>query len=124
MPFPIDECTTESIEFRRRPSKRGKQCNSLEVNTNHKDVFRANSLEVDDRHKFDKIPVVRNVSSPTTLQYTKHRFVVQCNKHLMCVSSKKIFFLYFIIRLSFPKILHTGLQTLNFQQKILVLESF
>lgn len=78
MPFPIDECTTEAIEFRRRPSKRGKQCISLDAqataNATHKDVFRANSLEVDSgSSRFDKMPVVRNVSSPTTLQYTKHR---------------------------------------------------
>lgn len=95
MPFPIDECTADSVEFRRRPSSRrdGKQCNSLDTHLkSHKDVFRANSLEMD-TNKFDKVPVVRNVSSPpTTLQYTMHRF-------FFCL----FYYLFiFSIRITFP----------------------
>ncbi|XP_037038028.1 ATP-binding cassette sub-family C member Sur isoform X2 [Bradysia coprophila] len=72
LPFPIDEGDTESVQFRRRPSKRGKQCNSIEIADLRKDHHRTNSLDAEG-NKFGRQPVVRNVSSPTTLQYSNNR---------------------------------------------------
>ncbi|KAJ6649735.1 ATP-binding cassette sub-family C member Sur [Pseudolycoriella hygida] len=70
LPFPIDEGDTEAVQFRRRPSKRGKQCNSIEISDLRKD--RTNSLDAEG-NKVGRMPVVRNVSSPTTFQYSNNR---------------------------------------------------
>lgn len=72
LPFPIDEGDTEAVQFRRRPSKRGKQCNSIEISDLRKDHHRTNSLDTEG-NKFGRMPVVRNVSSPTTFQYSNNR---------------------------------------------------
>lgn len=67
MPLPIDECNTDEVVFRRRYSKRNRKCNSLELSGLRKDGGRANSLVIDG-NKFERLPVVRNISTPITLQ--------------------------------------------------------
>lgn len=78
MPFPIDECNIEGIEYPRRQSKRDKYGNSNDIVDHlHKDVFKTNSLIIDNSNSSNRkyrIPVSRNVSSPTTLEYFRNRF--------------------------------------------------
>lgn len=70
LPLPIDECQTDDVHIRKRPSKRGRRFNSaISPKGIHTDVIRANSLDTHatgDKKK--RTPVMRNVSSPTTLQ--------------------------------------------------------
>lgn len=69
MPLPIDECYNDDIEFRRRPSRRNPFFTSVEFNGEKRsNVLRVNSLQT---VKTERMPVVRNISSPTALNYTK-----------------------------------------------------
>lgn len=73
IPFPIDECNSDDIEIHRRPSKRERRShnNSTFGRTLSKSIFRTNSLNVRPP-KIERMPVVRNISSPITMQYGNH----------------------------------------------------
>lgn len=76
MPFPIDECNIDGIEFTPRQGKHDKYTNASDADYVHKDVFKTSSLEVDNcssANKSYRAPVARNISSPTTLQYFRNR---------------------------------------------------
>lgn len=70
IPFPMDECNIDEIEIRRRPSRRHPN-QSLFSRMSHKkpSPMRTNSLNVRDEHKPDRMPVTRNISSPSTMQH-------------------------------------------------------
>lgn len=70
IPFPIDECNTDDIEIRRRPSKRDRR--SLYGKSFNKSLLRTHSLNLR-TFKKERTPVVRNVSSPTSLHYGGNR---------------------------------------------------
>lgn len=75
IPFPIDECNTDDIEIRRRPSRRDRR--SLYGKSLNKSLLRTHSLNLRASQK-ERAPVARNVSSPTSLQYggNRHRWVI------------------------------------------------
>lgn len=69
MPLPIDECYNDDIEFRRRPSRRNPFFTSVEFSgEKHSNVLRVNSLQT---VKTERMPVVRHISSPTALNYSR-----------------------------------------------------
>lgn len=69
IPLPIDECHTEDLELRRFSSKRYPFAGDYD---SHKNVLRVNSLQVTTSKNHDRLPVIRNISSPTTLNYSRH----------------------------------------------------
>lgn len=81
MPFPIDECNIEGIEYSRRQSKRDNYGNCSNMEHVHNDVFKTNSLAIDNNgtssNRKYRLQVSRNVSSPSTLQYFRNRFSIK-----------------------------------------------
>lgn len=77
IPFPIDECNTDDIEIRRRPSRRhhtNRQSLLFGRSTSKKSSpFRTVSLNVREQKTPERMPVARNISSPTTLQYANNQ---------------------------------------------------
>lgn len=69
-PFPIDECHTDDIEIRRRPSRRERR--PPFVRSLNRTLLRSNSLNVRAIKKSERLPVVRNASTPSTFQYANH----------------------------------------------------
>lgn len=67
IPFPIDECNTDDIEIRRRPSKRHPNQSLFERMSFKKAPIRSNSLDIR-QQKPNRIPIARNISSPSTMQ--------------------------------------------------------
>lgn len=70
VPFPIDECHTDDIEIRRRPSRRERR--PPFVRSLNKTLLRSSSLNVRAIKKSERLPVVRNASTPSTFQYANH----------------------------------------------------
>lgn len=78
----MDECNVDEIEIRRRPLRRHPN-QSLFVRMSLKtSPFRSNSLNV--RKTPERIPVTRNISSPSTMQHptdNNHRYAIQSICH-------------------------------------------
>ncbi|XP_031636078.1 ATP-binding cassette sub-family C member Sur-like [Contarinia nasturtii] len=69
IPFPLDECNIDEIEIRRRPSRRHpNQSLFARISSRKKSPLRTNSLNVRE-HRMDRMPVTRNISSPSTMQH-------------------------------------------------------
>lgn len=78
-PFPIDECYIDDIEIRRRPSRRERR--PTFVRSLNRTLLRSHSLNVRAIKKTERIPVVRNASTPSTFQYanqSKYGSAQQC----------------------------------------------
>lgn len=79
IPFPLDEYIDE-IEIRRRPSRRHPNQSLFARMSLKKSPLRTNSLNV---RKMDRMPVTRNISSPSTMQHpitsssSNHRYANQ-----------------------------------------------
>lgn len=92
----MDECYTDDIEIRRQPSKR--HTNQLLFGRSSKKSpsppQRSTSLNVRE-NKVKRLPIARNISSPTTMQYANnHRYV-----RLLCpTTTKKRIMIYVAFR--------------------------
>lgn len=73
----MDECNIDEIEIRRRPSRRHPNQSLFARMSLKKSPLRTNSLNVREL-KADRMPVTRNISSPSTMQHpNNHRYVMR-----------------------------------------------
>ncbi|XP_055301236.1 ATP-binding cassette sub-family C member Sur isoform X3 [Sitodiplosis mosellana] len=102
-PFPMDECNIDEIEIQRRPSKRHPNQSLFARMSLKKSPLRTNSLNVRER-KPDRMPVTRNISSPSTMQHPISGCSSSNNHRPSTIETMRNFdFRQFLSRMSFKR---------------------